>query len=77
MHTKKFVHHLIKSRFEVSGIFSLDLKRPLESQYTIPEIPKNLKAAPEDEILSGQWTNSEEMLPQLFLLRHGHPQNPG
>lgn len=64
----------IRSGFEASGIFPLDPKRPLESEYTLQEIPDNLKVPPEDEILSGKWTNSEEMLSQLFQLQHDRPQ---
>ena len=42
----------------------------------MPEIPAELKVNPEDEIISGQWTNSEEMLQKLFFLQHGHQQMP-
>lgn len=66
----------IKMGFEKSGICPLDPNRPLESQYIMPEIPAELKVNPEDEIISGQWTNSEEMLPKLFFLQHGHQQMP-
>lgn len=34
---------------------------------SMPEIPAELKVNPEDEIISGQWTNSEEMLQKLFF----------
>lgn len=64
----------IRSGFEASGIFSLDPKRPLESEYTLQEIPDNIKVPPEDEILFGKWTNSVEMLSQLIQLQHNHPQ---
>ena len=36
---------------------------------SMPEIPAELKVNPEDEIISGQWTNSEEMLQKLFFFR--------
>lgn len=66
----------IKSGFEASGIYPLNPNRPLESQFTMPEIPANLKVRPEDETISGKWSNSEEMLRELFLLQHGRPKNP-
>lgn len=34
---------------------------------SMPEIPAELKVNPEDEIISGQWTNSEGMLQKLFF----------
>lgn len=66
----------INGGFEKSGIFPLDPNRPLKSQYIIPEIPDELKVNSEDEILSGQWANSEEMLQKLFTFQHGHHQMP-
>lgn len=73
-HQKVCTPSNIKSGFEASGIFPLDPVRALQSEYAMPTIPENLKVAPEDEILSGKWANSEEMLKQLFFLQHGHTQ---
>lgn len=42
---------------------------PLKSQYTMIKIPDNFKFWFEDEILSGKWMNSEEILRELFSLQ--------
>lgn len=58
----------IESGFSKTGIFPLDVQRPIQNNLTLPTLPGQLRT---QNLISSKWINSTEMLNTLFSKEYG------
>ena len=63
----------IQSGFSKTGIYPLDMQRPIENNYTFPLLPAEFRT---QNYISSKWLTSTEMLESLFQKEFGRTKEP-
>ena len=63
----------IEAGFAKTGIYPLDIQRPIENNLTLPVLPNELST---QNFISSKWINSNEMLNSLFIKEFGRTKEP-